>query len=122
MNFDFRHRRRALGYSIKILSKVSGVSESTIKNFESGKRMSRRETFELIVEALELSVKYEDYYEFLHVKKENSIKDTQTCKCDCEVIKNMRKRLLEVNENYKEYKPEEIQSQINNCLDEIECI
>ena len=105
MKFDFRKRRRALGYSIKKLSKKSGVSESTIKNIESKKRVARKETFELITKALNWVIDYEEYCEYIYSINKKHIKNGQTCESNEELDKKIK--LQKANELYKANKYEE---------------
>lgn len=105
MKFDFRKRRRALGYSIKNLSKKSGVSESTIKNIESNKRIARKETFELLTKALNWAIDYDQYREYIGSINKKHIKNREICESNEEIDNKIK--LEKANELYKANKYEE---------------
>lgn len=101
MGMKFRIRRKALGYTIEKLAKISGVCESTIKNTESGKRMPRKATFDLLTKALDLPITYNEHYESLQKKKDFISKENFM------LNKSIKKKLSQADKFYLEGKYKE---------------
>ncbi|WP_455539111.1 tetratricopeptide repeat protein [Terrisporobacter sp.] len=69
MEIDFELIRHSKGITRSKLAKMAGIPTKTLYNIEKGKTISRKDTFELIKEALEVSFSYEDYYIYMKGKK-----------------------------------------------------
>ena len=56
MTYNLWQIRTAKGYSLRELEELSGVSKTTIKNFETGKPSPTIETLRLLAAALEVEL------------------------------------------------------------------